>query len=112
VTSQPHTVRESGRRRSRGQPATGAEITQLASRCRLMLDELAVFGGNDDVRNGFEVWDELADVIAVGIGLGIVGGISALIEATAPTRPTSLPRPRISCANAAVSLHNTSRPSS
>jgi hypothetical protein len=77
-----------------------------------LLDQLAVFGGRDDIRNGFEVWDELADVVAVGIGPGPVGDISALIEAAGPTRPASSPRPRISCANAAVNLHNTSRPPS
>jgi hypothetical protein len=28
-----------------------------------LLDQLAVFGGSDDVRNGFEVLDELADAL-------------------------------------------------
>ena len=64
-----------------------------------LLDQLAVFGGTDDVRDGFGVWDELADVVAVGIGPGPVGAISALIEAAAP---------QSSCSTGAAGLHDLS----
>lgn len=49
-----------------------------------LLDQLSVFGSPGDVDDGFDAWDRLADVVAVCIGPGEVGAISALIDAAAP----------------------------
>ncbi|MGA9278641.1 MAG: hypothetical protein WBV89_16925, partial [Ilumatobacter sp.] len=49
-----------------------------------LLAQLAVFGDPDGVSAGFDVWDRLTDVVAVGIGPGSIATVSALIEAAAP----------------------------